>query len=140
MRGVIFAILASFAWGLAPILFKLGLKAEVSNLIAIMVHNFSAFLLASLLFFTLGEPLKVGLRELVFISLGGMLSGFLALLFYFEAVRHGKVSIVAPIASTSPLWSVLFAYVLLGEGLNFQKLVGVLLIVLGITLLSLSKQ
>jgi len=140
VRGVIFAILASFAWGLAPILFKLGLKAEVGNLFALMVHNFSAFLLASLLFFALGEPLKVGLRELVFISLGGMLSGFLGLFFYFEAVRHGKVSIVAPIASTSPLWSVLFAYVLLGEGLNFQKLLGVLLIVLGITLLSLSKQ
>jgi transporter family protein len=70
VRGVIFAILASFAWGLAPILFKLGLRAEVSNLFALIVHNFSAFLLASLLFFTLGEPLKVGLRELVFISLG----------------------------------------------------------------------
>jgi transporter family protein len=140
VRGVIFAMLASLAWGLAPILFKLGLKAEVGNLFALMVHNFSAFLLASLLFFALGEPLKVGLRELVFISVGGMLSGFLGLFFYFEAVRHGKVSIVAPIASTSPLWSVLFAYVLLGEGLNFQKLVGVLLIVLGITLLSLSRQ
>ena len=50
MKGVIFAVLASFAWGLAPILFKLGLKAEVSNLFALMVHNFSAFLLASLLF------------------------------------------------------------------------------------------
>jgi EamA domain-containing membrane protein RarD len=31
VRGVIFAILASFAWGLAPILFKLGLRAEVSK-------------------------------------------------------------------------------------------------------------
>ncbi len=140
MRGVIFAILTSLAWGLAPILFKLGLKAEVSNLFALMVHNFSAFLLASLLVFTLGEPLKVGLRELIIISLGGMLSGFLGLFFYFEAVRHGKVSIVAPIASTSPFWSVLFAYFLLGESLNLQKLVGVFLIVIGITLLSLSKQ
>jgi len=140
MRGVIFAILASFAWGFAPIIFKLGLKAEVSNLIAIMVHNFSAFLLASFLVFALGEPLKVGFRELVFISIGGLISGFLALIFYFEAIRHGKVSIVAPIASTSPLWSVLFAYFLLGESLNLQKLVGALLIVLGITLLSLSKQ
>jgi transporter family protein len=55
VRGVIFAILASFAWGLAPILFKLGLRAEVSNLFALMVHNFSAFLLASLLFFALGR-------------------------------------------------------------------------------------
>jgi Predicted membrane protein len=140
VRGVIFAILTSLAWGLAPILFKLGLKAEVSNLFALMVHNFSAFLLASLLVFTLGEPLKVGLRELIIISLGGMLSGFLGLFFYFEAVRHGKVSIVAPIASTSPFWSVLFAYFLLGESLNLQKLVGVFLIVIGITLLSLSKQ
>ncbi len=140
MRGVIFAILTSLAWGLAPIMFKLGLRAEVSNLIAIMVHNFSAFLLASFLVFALGEPLKVGLRELVFISVGGILSGFLGLIFYFEAIRHGKVSIVAPIASTSPFWSVLFAYFLLGESLNLQKLVGALLIVLGITLLSLSKQ
>jgi transporter family protein len=140
VRGVIFAILASFVWGLAPIFFKLGLRAEVSNLFALIVHNFSAFLLASLLFFALEEPLKAGLRELVFISVGGMLSGFLGLFLYFEAVRHGKVSIVAPIASTSPLWSVFFAYVLLGEGLNLQKLVGVFLIVVGITLLSLSKQ
>jgi bacterial/archaeal transporter family protein len=140
VRGVIFAILASFVWGLAPIFFKLGLRAEVSNLFALIVHNFSAFLLASLLFFALGEPLKAGLRELVFISVGGMLSGFLGLFLYFEAVRHGKVSIVAPIASTSPLWSVFFAYVLLGEGLNLQKLVGVFLIVVGITLLNLSKQ
>jgi transporter family protein len=140
VRGVIFAILASFVWGLAPIFFKLGLRAEVSNLFALIVHNFSAFLLASLLFFALGEPLKAGLRELVFISVGGLLSGFLGLFLYFEAVRHGKVSIVAPIASTSPLWSVFFAYFLLGEGLNLQKLVGVFLIVVGITLLSLSKQ
>jgi len=78
MRGVIFAILTSFAWGLAPILFKLGLKAEVSNLFALMVHNFSAFLLASLFFFALGETFKVGFRELVIISLGGMLTGFFA--------------------------------------------------------------
>jgi transporter family protein len=140
MRGVIFAILTSLAWGLAPIIYKLGLKTEVSTFFALMVHSFSAFLLASLFFFALGEPLKVGLRELVFISLGGIVAGFLAMFFYFEAVRHGKVSIVAPIASTSPLWSVLFAYALLGESLNLQKLVGVFLIVLGMTILSLSKQ
>jgi transporter family protein len=98
------------------------------------------FLVGIFALFYPGRTPQGRLKELVFISFGGLLSGFLGLFFYFEAVRHGKVSIVAPIASTSPLWSVLFAYVLLGEGLNLQKLVGVFLIVLGITLLSLSKQ
>jgi uncharacterized membrane protein len=55
VRGVIFAILASFAWGLAPILFKLGLKAEVSNLFALMVHNFSAFLVGIFALFCPGR-------------------------------------------------------------------------------------
>ncbi|WP_448587740.1 EamA family transporter [Thermocrinis sp.] len=140
MRGVVFALLASLAWGLAPILFKLGLRAEVSNLLALIIHNFSAFLLAFALYTFMGQSFQIGLRELVFVSLGGLLSGFLGLFFYFEAIRNGKVSLVAPIASTSPLWSALFAFVILGEGLSLQKVAGIVLIVLGITLLTLSRQ
>ena len=140
MRAFVFAILASLVWGLAPVFFKLGLRADVSNLFALIVHNFSAFLLALVVYLLLGEPFRIELKQIFFLFLGGLLSGFLGLFLYFEAIRHGKVSIVAPIASTSPLWSVLFAYVILGESLSLQKVIGVALIIFGITLLTLSKQ
>jgi len=139
VRGVIFAILASLVWGLAPVFFKIGLRSEVNNLLALMVHNLSAFLLAFVLYMLIDGSFRIGLRELTFLAMGGILSGFLGLFFFFEAVRHGKVSIVSPIASTSPLWSALFAFLILGEGLSFQKLLGALLIVSGIVLLTLSR-
>ena len=140
MRAVIFAILASLVWGLAPVFFKLGLRADVSNIFALIVHNFSAFLLALLVYVLMGEPFRIEPKQIFFLFLGGILSGFLGLFLYFEAIRHGKVSIVAPIASTSPLWSVLFAYLILGESLSLQKVIGVALIIFGITLLTLSRQ
>ena len=139
MRGVIFALLASLVWGLAPVFIKIGLKSEVNNLLALAVHNLSAFLLASVLYMLIDGSFVIGSKEIVFLVLGGILSGFLGLFFFFEAIRHGNVSIVSPIASTSPLWSALFAFLILGESLNLQKLLGVLLIISGVVLLTLSK-
>ncbi len=139
MRGIIFAILASLVWGLAPVFFKMGLKSGVSNLLALAVHNLSAFLLASVLYILIDGSSRTGLKEITFLAMGGILSGFVGLFLFFEAIKHGKVSIVSPIASTSPLWSVLFAFLILGEELNLQKLLGALLIVSGIVLLTLSR-
>lgn len=138
--AVIFALLASIVWGSAPILFKLGLKGNVSNFLALMIHNFTAFAVASLAFLLSRERFYVSLNELLAIALGGFLSGFLGLLLFFEAVKRGHVSVASPIASTSPLWTTLFAYLLLGEPINITKALGIALAVTGIVLISLSSR
>jgi hypothetical protein len=66
VRGVIFALLASLVWGLAPVFIKIGLKSEVNNLLALAVHNLSAFLLASVLYMLIDGSFVIGSKEIVF--------------------------------------------------------------------------
>ncbi|MCS6957753.1 MAG: EamA family transporter [Aquificaceae bacterium] len=140
MRGLIFAILASFVWGTAPVLFKIGLKGNVSPITALVFHNLSAFLLA--LFFVIVGGMKIihPIRELFFIAMGGIMSGFLGLFFFFKALKEGEVSVVAPVASTSPLWGALIAFLFLGEPFSLLRAFGILLVVCGIALISLSSR
>lgn len=138
MKALILAFSASLVWGLAPSLFKLVLKEGVPPSVALIFHNLSACIIALLITIILGERLTLNPKQLSLAFLGGFLSGFLGLYLFFLALRHGDVSIISPIASTSPLWSALFAYIVLGEKLNFTKFAGILLIIAGVSLLSVS--
>ncbi|MEJ7620083.1 MAG: DMT family transporter [Aquificaceae bacterium] len=138
MKSVFFAILASLMWGTAPVLFKLGLRGDIHPISALVFHNLSAFLLALAITVITGMKLNYPLREVMLIIAGGIMSGFLGLFFFFEAVKRGDVSVVAPIASTSPLWGSLIAFILLGEPFSWLRAFGILLVVCGIVLISLS--
>lgn len=138
MRSVIFALLASLVWGTAPVLFKLGLKGEMPPITALVFHNLSAFLLALVVVLFGGMRFDYPLREVLLVALGGVMSGFLGLFFFFKAVKAGDVSVVSPIASTSPLWGSLIAFLILGEPLSWLRVFGILLVVCGIVLISLS--
>ena len=140
LKAILWAILAALVWGSAPVFFKLGLKGEISPLSGIFFHNLTATIFALLTLLILKEnPLSYTFKEIFFVSLGGFVSGFLGLLVYYKAVKAGEVSIVAPIASSSPLFSTLLAVLILGEEFTVKKFVGTILIVLGIILVSYSK-
>lgn len=138
MKSIIFALFASLVWGTAPVLFKLGLRGDLHPITALVFHNLSAFLLALGVTATTGMKLNYPLKEVMLIMAGGIMSGFLGLFFFFKAVKHGDVSVVAPIASTSPIWGSLLAFFLLGEPFTWLRAFGILLVVCGIVLISLS--
>ncbi|SNZ13404.1 EamA family transporter [Hydrogenobacter hydrogenophilus] len=140
MKAFFLALLASLVWGLAPSFFKLVIKEGIPPSVILIFHNLSAFITAVLITAILGESLWVNPKYLMFAFIGGFLSGFLGLYLFFLALRHGDVSIVSPVASISPLWSAMFAYVFLGESLSWQKVAGIVLIIAGVSLLSLSFQ
>ncbi|MCS7262030.1 MAG: DMT family transporter [Aquificaceae bacterium] len=140
MRSLIFALLASLVWGTAPVLFKLGLRNDLPPLTALVFHNLSAFLLATLVVVLSGMKLNYPLRDVLFVAVGGIMSGFLGLFFFFMAVKEGEVSVVTPVASTSPLWGALIAFMFLGEPFSWLRAFGILLVVCGIVLISLSSR
>jgi transporter family protein len=140
MKAFFLALLASLVWGLAPSIFKLVVKEGVPPSVILIFHNLSAFITAVFITAILGESLWVNPKYLMFAFIGGFLSGFLGLYLFFLALRHGDVSIVSPVASISPLWSAMFAHVLLGEPLNWSKIAGIVLIIIGVSLLSLPFQ
>jgi len=61
------------------------------------------------------------------------LIGFTA---YYSALRVGKVSVVAPVASTDPVWTALFAWAILGAALGAPTLAGLVVVMAGVVLIS----
>jgi len=139
MKAVLLALLSAILWGSAPLLFKLGLRGEVPPLVGIFYHNLTATLLSLLSILLIKESLLYPAKYIVLISLGGLVSGFLGLLLYYKAIKIGEVSVVAPVAATSPLWASLLAFLMLGESFSLLKLVGSLLVVLGVILITISR-
>lgn len=137
--GVLFAILTSILWGISPIIFKFGLKGQISVVLALLIHNLSAAILALGFLITSGKPLALPLSQLLTIASGGIVAGFLGLYFYFKSVSSAPISVVAPIVAASPLWSALLAIVIFNESIGFKKLAGIFFVILGIILLSLER-
>jgi len=140
IKAILFALLSALIWGSAPVLFKLGLRGDVSPISGIFIHNLTATIFAFLTLLAVKEnPLGYPIKELLTVALGGFVSGFLGLLVYYKAIKVGNVSIVAPIASSSPLFSTLLAIIILGESFTLTKFGGTILVIIGIVLLSYSK-
>ncbi len=135
---IIYAILAAFFASLVPIFGKLGLK-EVNPTLATAVR---AVIMAV---FLVGVALATGAlnktdgftaRALVLITLSG-LAGALSWLFYFMAIKAGRVPTVIAVDKTSVALAILLSWLILGSKMDVKTAVGAVLIVLGAILVSL---
>ena len=75
-------------------------------------------------------------KALLIIALSGI-AGALSWLFYFMAIKEGKVSQVAPIDKLSVVFAVVFAVILFGEKISLLAGVGVAMIAVGAILVAL---
>ena len=75
-------------------------------------------------------------KALLIIALSGV-AGALSWLFYFMAIKEGKVSQVAPIDKLSVVFAVIFAVVIFGEKISFLSAIGVAMIAAGAILVAL---
>ncbi len=139
MKEVLIALLSALVWGIAPLIFKVGLRGEVSPLVGVFFHNLTASVVALALLLALRESFSYPFRDIAVICFGGFVSGFLGLLLYYKAIKIGEVSVVAPIAASSPLWASLLAVLLLGESFSALRILGAVLVVLGVALITLSR-
>lgn len=75
-------------------------------------------------------------KALLIIALSGV-AGALSWLFYFMAIKEGKVSQVAPIDKLSVVFAVIFAAIIFGEKISFLSAIGVAMIAAGAVLVAL---
>ena len=137
MNYYIFALLAAFFFGLAPIFGKLGLEG-VNPALAICIRSFiiSGIMLVWLLVNNDISPLTdVNLSNWIFIALEGICAALLGQLLYFYALKSGDASIVVPLIATFPLVTFILATLFLGDKLSITKISGIILTILGIVLL-----
>lgn len=134
MSAFLFALIGLVLWGIAPIFGKIGL-VQVSPGIALFMR--SSIITAILLVWLLASGQTVHLAEVtprswLFIGLEGICAALLGHLAYYYALKMGEASVVSPVMAAFPVVTVLLAVLLLGEKYTPGKLLGTLLIILGV--------
>ncbi|MFD0672939.1 EamA family transporter [Cohnella sp. GCM10027633] len=134
---LIYALLSAATAALVAIFGKIGLKdVDANSATAIRAVVMAVFLLGVVAaqgkFGQLGE-LFAQRKAMLFILLSGA-AGALSWLFYFLALKSGKVSQVGPIDKLSVVLAVVLAYFFLGERISYLNAAGVALIAVGVFL------
>ncbi|OCF96085.1 EamA family transporter [Gilliamella sp. wkB308] len=137
---LIYALLSAISAAFVAILGKIGLQHLDAN----TATAIRAIVMAIFLIGVVAVQGKLNLintffndkKALLIIALSGI-AGALSWLFYFMAIKDGKVSQVAPIDKLSVVFAVVFAAVLFGEKISFLSGVGVVMIAAGAILVAL---
>lgn len=137
MNYYVFALIAAFLFGLAPIFGKLGLEG-INPALALCVRSFiiSGIMFVWLILNKDVSPLvDVNMTGWAFIALEGICAALLGQLFYYYALKSGDPSVVVPIIATFPLFAFIIATIFLGDKISLSKVGGIFCIVLGVILL-----
>jgi transporter family protein len=137
---LVFALLSAATASLVAIFGKLGLQGIDSNTAtAIRAIIMAAFLVGVVV--VQGKLANVGSilgnnKAILFIVLSGV-AGAVSWVFYFMALKLGKVSQVAPIDRLSMVFAMALAALFLGEKISFRAGIGAAIMVAGAVLITL---
>jgi transporter family protein len=138
MKPFYFAILAAIVWGVAPIVEKAGL-ARIEPIAGVMLRSLGvmigAIVLAAFNTNLLRSAFRADQKTIILLFIGGIIASILGQIFFYNALRHGEVSKMVPIAATYPLVSFLLGLVFFGESFTVAKGLGIGFVILGVFLL-----
>jgi bacterial/archaeal transporter family protein len=137
---VVFALLSALTAALVAIFGKIGLNGIDTNVATAIRAVIMALFLVGLIIAEgkTGEIKNVfaNNRALLYIFLSG-LAGALSWLFYFVALKNGKVSQIVPIDRLSIIFALGLAFLFLGEKITLNMGIGGGLMVIGGILIAL---
>ena len=135
---IVYAVLSAVFAALTSILGKIGIEGVDSNL-GTAIRTCVVLVMAWMIVFmqgTWGQIRDVGRRNGGFLILSGLATGASWLCFY-KALQEGPASLVVPIDKLSILFTVLFAAIILREGMSSRSWSGLALLVIGTLMLLL---
>lgn len=134
MIGIIWAAAASISWGTADFFAKLSSDRIGASSTLFWIQGLSVLFLGALVALSGAWPTAPGWAWAGAIALG--ISNTIAILFLYRSFEVGKLSLVAPIASSFPAVSLLLSLLLLHAAWTPQKAAGVAAIMAGTLLAS----
>lgn len=127
-----YALLSALFAALTAIFAKIGVTGVNSNLATAIRTLVILFITWGIVFATVGvkEIRAVTSHTLIFLILSGCATG-LSWLFYFKALQVGDASKVAPVDKLSVVFTMILAFIFLGEPASLKTILGGLLILSG---------
>lgn len=137
--GFVLCFVIATLWAASPIMVARGqsLSNCTSNEIN-PVRSISFFIAALLfaLYYTGGHiPAISSPRVFVFLALNVFFSYIIGDILYFSAIKEIGISLAVPVSNTHPMLVALTAWLILGEKMTFQIIMGILVVMLGLLLL-----
>lgn len=137
---LLFSILSALTAALVAIFGKLGLK-NIDSTLATTIRSMvmAIFLIVASISLKKFEGFSfnsIVLKDWILIILAGI-AGALSWLFYFFALKNGDATKVVAIDRMSLVFVAIFAFMFLGEGLSWQQIIGVALMVGGAIMVSI---
>lgn len=137
---IIFALLSAITAALVAIFGKIGLQGIDTN----TATAIRAVIMALFLFGVIVvqgklhdiKPILTNHKALLYIMLSGV-AGALSWLFYFIALKNGKVSQIVPIDRMSMVFAIVLAFLILGEKVSVKALIGAGLMTIGAIIVAL---
>jgi DME family drug/metabolite transporter len=139
--GELAALGAAFCWAIAPILYRQALfktNPVSANIVRCVTNAFvMLFLLVAL--GKVGALTGLPLNVVAIVVVSGVIGLGIGDTLYLLGLKSVGVSVAVPLAATYPLFSLVWATVLLGEPVTALAIAGAVLILVGIWLLSRDK-
>lgn len=137
---LIYALLSALMAALVPIFGKIGLQnIDANTATAIRAVVMALFLIFCVIIqghLSKFTCILCNKKAMVFIILSGIV-GALSWLFYFLALKHGKVAQVAPVDKFSVVIATVLAIIFFGEKLSLSNWLGVIFITCGVICVAL---
>ena len=138
---LVLALLSAISAALVAIFGKIGLQnLDTNTATAIRAIVMAIFLFGVVVFegkLHNIQPILANHRALLFIILSGV-AGAVSWLFYFWALKLGKVQQIVPIDRMSMVFAVILAVIFLGEKLSLKVIIGTLAMLFGAIIISLA--
>lgn len=137
---LIYALLSAVMAAMVSVLGKIGLQGLDANtatvIRSIVMSLFLMAIMAAQRNYSHIMEIISNKKALVFIALSGI-AGALSWLFYFVALKYGKVSQVAPVDKLSVVLATIIAVIFLNEHLSLVAMGGIGLITIGVICVAL---
>jgi transporter family protein len=131
---ILLLIITAVLWGSTPVLEKIGL-GTTDPLTGVTIRSIAvtaALIIYLAITGRMRQLFQVDAKTVVIFSITGIMAGLVGMVTYFMALKKGATSQIVPIAATYPLVTALLSVVILNEHVTILRLVGTILIIIGI--------
>lgn len=140
-KWIILLVGASLIFAVSTTANKAALTGGLSPMLVNLARSLCGLLLGTTFAMASGGGLSLGTLprgSWARIAASSLVTDFVGHYMYFAAMQRGQVSVVVPLASTTPLFVIPLARFVLNESVTWRTVVGTLLIVAGVILVVIS--
>lgn len=141
---ILTAVFISFLWGIAPVIQKHLLHTINPN--TMLLFYSISYTLCVILYSIYNWKVihndivkHMNIRYFIIILLLGLGVGFLANVLYFHILHKKDSYIVNALVCSSPLFTMIIAYLFINEKLHMRGVIGVMCIIIGIVLIAFNE-